>query len=368
MKRKIKILMVTGGTGGHIYPGLALASEIEKRFENTEITFITDGRTLAEETIGKSSYKNRKIEAAPLPRKKFWQICCFLFKTLAGFLESVILLKKNRPVIIIAFGSYISVPVVLAAALMRVPVVLHEQNYFPGMANRFLSFWADRIALTFSHSAVYFPPRKVVVTGNPVRENIFTVTRTDGLDKLNLEDGRVTVLVFGGSQGASDINYSFAGVLPYLEGMKEKLQVVHVCGPGKGSGIADSYREAGIKARIFEYMQKMAYAYSVADIAVCRAGATTVAEIASRGIPAIFVPYPHATSGHQQLNAIPVCEKGGALLLKNQDLSGESLALTLIPLIREKDKLRGMKDRAAYFKDVFRNASSRLADIVEEYV
>ncbi len=368
MERKAKIFMVTGGTGGHIYPGLALAEEIEKRLKNTEITFITDGRPLAENVIGRSLYAHRQINAAPLPRKKIWQICCFLLKSLIGFIESVILFKKSRPHLIIAFGSYISVPVVLAAVLLRVPVILHEQNYFPGMANRFLSFWVDKIALSFSHTAVYFSPRKVVVTGNPVREDIFTVSRTEGMDKLKLEDGRITVLVFGGSQGADDINYSFAGIIPYLEGLKEKIQVVHICGPKKNAGIVDRYREAGIKARVFKYMEKMAYAYSVADIAVCRAGATTVAEIASRGIPAIFIPYHFATSGHQKLNIIPLCEKGGALSLQNRELSAESLALMLIPLIKESEKLLRMKKNAAAFQGVFRNAASRLADLAEEYV
>ncbi len=368
MKKNKKVLMVVGGTGGHIYPGLSLTSELKKRRKDINISFFTDKRMLAKNILGRLNYRVYRVTSFPFPRKKFWHICCFISKTLIGFLESFILLKKRKPDLIIAFGAYISVPVVLAGAVMKIPVILHEQNYFPGMANRFLAFCASSIAVTFKASGEYFPPGKTVLTGNPVREEIVNSSRQKGLERLKLSTDRMTILVFGGSQGAKDINISFPGVLPYLEGLKNKLQFIHISGERDFMEVSNKYKKAKIKARVFKYLQKMHYAYSAADIVVCRAGATTVAEISSRGIPAVFIPYPYATSSHQALNAKAICERGGGVRLPDKDISPEAIALKLVPLIKDSGKRRSMEIGSKALRERFIKAAARLADLVENYV
>ncbi|MFW6134544.1 MAG: UDP-N-acetylglucosamine--N-acetylmuramyl-(pentapeptide) pyrophosphoryl-undecaprenol N-acetylglucosamine transferase, partial [Elusimicrobiota bacterium] len=187
-----KILMVVGGTGGHIYPGIALAQNILSRDSEVEIDFAVDKRPLANKILGEKGFKFHKIDSAPFPRKKFWQICRFIFNINRGFIESVILLKKVDPAVIVAFGAYISVPVVLASSVLKIPVILHEQNYYPGLANRFLTYRAEKVAISYKSSLKYFPPHKTVFTGNPVRKEIIEVTKKEGLEYLNLDENRVT--------------------------------------------------------------------------------------------------------------------------------------------------------------------------------
>ena len=365
---KAKIFIVVGGTGGHIYPGIALAQELKKRSSDFEPVFVTDGRPLAGKIIGSGNYGMRKISSSPFPRRKFWNICCFLFKTFIGFCESVFLIKKAKPSAVVAFGAYISVPVVLACALMKVPVILHEQNYYPGMANRFLSFCSEKVALTFKESARYFPPEKTVITGNPVREKILTVSPGHGLSKFGLDKGRATILVFGGSQGAQEINHAVCGVLPYLEGIKKRIQFLHICGNRDTRPIENKYRASGIKARVYKYIEDMHYAYSCADVIICRAGATTISEVVAKAIPAIFIPYSYAASGHQALNLKPLADKGACLVIESGALSEESLAIKLVPLIKKAGKRNQIKKNLEEMSAHFSNAASKLCDLLEEYV
>jgi UDP-N-acetylglucosamine--N-acetylmuramyl-(pentapeptide) pyrophosphoryl-undecaprenol N-acetylglucosamine transferase len=362
------ILLTVGGTGGHIYPGLALANKLLERNPGYSCSFIIDKKPIVESIFNKKGFRTYRIDAAPFPRNKFWHIIKFLYISLKGFLMSLLLLKRKKPDIIVAFGAYISVPVVIAAYALKIPVILHEQNYLPGMANRFLSFMASKIAISNSISMKHFPPEKTTLTGNPVRKELFEVNKEDALEYFNFDKDKTTILIFGGSQGAMSINQSVYSLMPYLESLRESIQIIHICGGKLGKQVLDEYNKYDLKALVYNYLERMDYAYKLADIVVARAGATTIAEISALAIPTIFIPYPHAASRHQYFNARPICDRGLAICYPEEKLSGAGLAVRLVPLIEDKERRRRMVAGYKKYQDKYKGASGRLAELVGEYL
>ncbi|MGM0440822.1 MAG: undecaprenyldiphospho-muramoylpentapeptide beta-N-acetylglucosaminyltransferase [Elusimicrobiota bacterium] len=368
MKNKEKkVFLAVGGTGGHIYPGISLAQKFEEKTGNS-VEFIINERPLGSSILSERGYKTHCIHSAPLPRKKIWNICKFLYRNMRGLWDSLILLKKNKVNVLVAFGSYISVPVVLAAYILKIPVILHEQNYFPGMANKFLSFAADKIAISYESSTPYFPADKTVLTGNPVRQEILETTREEGLEFFNFKKDKINILIFGGSQGSRSINLTMYGMLPYLEGWREKIQIIHISGDRVYERVKKEYETYDFESRIYKYLDKMEYAYSVADLIIARAGATTIAEIIVKSIPAILIPYPHASSQHQKLNAKPVCKAGLAMYYSESNLSGAGLAVRVVPLLRNANRRKNMSLSSRTLKEHFSNASDNLYNLIDQYV
>ncbi len=368
-KMKKEIIIIVGGTGGHIYPGIALAQKILEKNPLSKIGFVVDKRPLAAKVISEKGYQSYSITSAPFPRKKFWQLIKFIVKIVKGLFESYFLLKKLKPKVLIAFGSYISVPPSLIAKVLGIPIILHEQNYFPGLANRFLTLFADKIAISYKESTQYFPPNKTCLTGNPIRKELLEVDKNIAFNRLKLEYDKITILIFGGSLGARSINFSFLGLLPYLEDFRESIQFVHICGESANfENLIAEYSKLRLTARVYKYYRKMEYAYSVADIIVARAGATTIAEISALGKPAILIPYPDATAQHQLLNAKPLCKSGGAIYYSDDILSGEGLAIRIIPLIKDSDKRKQMEEKLKISGDIVIKASENLSNLVMKYV
>ncbi len=362
-----KVFLAVGSTGGHIYPGIALAQKYEEK-TGSPVEFIVSERPLSKNVIFQRGYKTHSIKSAPLPRKKIWNICKFIYMNLKGLWESVLLLKNNQVKLVVAFGSYISVPVVLAAYILKIPVILHEQNYFPGMANKFLAFAAKKIAVSYRASLSYFPSHKAVLTGNPVRKEIINTQREEGLKYFNFREDRINILIFGGSQGSQSINLTIYGMLPYLEGWREKIQIVHVCGDRIYDQVKKEYQFYDFNARIYRYLDNMEYAYSIADLIIARAGATTIAEIIVKGIPAILIPYPYASSQHQKLNAKPICKAGLAMYYSEDNLSGAGLAVRVVPLLRNASRRKNMSIKSSAFRKNFINASDNLYNLIKQHV
>ncbi|MFH1414773.1 MAG: undecaprenyldiphospho-muramoylpentapeptide beta-N-acetylglucosaminyltransferase [Elusimicrobiota bacterium] len=359
-----KIIIAVGGTGGHIYPGIALAEKIKEKYPDSRISFIIDKRPLAFKVLSQKGYSASRITACALPRKKFWNICKFLVKMSIGLIECIILLKKRKPDCIAAFGAYLSVPVVIGASILKIPVVIHEQNYFPGLANKFLGSFADRIAVSYRSSIEHFPAKKTVLTGNPVRKELFEVDKDAGRDHFGLNKDKVTVFVFGGSLGSESINIVIIEILPYLESMAEQVQFIHVCGNKNRAQLKEEYVKYGFSANVYAYLDDIRYAYAASDIIIARSGATTVAEITALGIPSLLIPYPEATSQHQVLNTLPLCNIGGAICCNEEKLSGEGLALRVLPLIRDAEKRREMSMKMMTLKKRFIEASEKLAEVI----
>lgn len=320
-----------GGTGGHVFPGIAVADEIVRRHSDAEVVFYGTGRGVEARAVPRAGYPFVRIEAAGfLGRPVFGKV-----GALVGMIRSTVVARRlfaeSRPDVVIGTGGYVSVAPVLAAWTMRIPTLLLEQNYLPGLANRALGMLADAVAVTYHESTRYFPrgpsgPRgRVCITGNPVRREIGGVSRYHAVRSLGLDPGRVTITVLGGSLGAARINSAVVGALNELLDLRGGAQFLHQTGERDCENVRRMYEQMGFRAVVAPFIERMADAYAATDVLVSRAGATTLAEATAVGLPAILVPYPHA-AGHQELNARKLADAGGCRMLDDQALTPGDLA------------------------------------------
>ncbi|PKN00937.1 MAG: undecaprenyldiphospho-muramoylpentapeptide beta-N-acetylglucosaminyltransferase [Elusimicrobia bacterium HGW-Elusimicrobia-1] len=324
--KNIKVLIAAGGTGGHLYPGIALASELISR--GCEVSFAVKNDDLGKDILSELKIDYDCVVAHPFPRRSPSALAVFAAVNLAGIISAVRLLRRRRPSVVAGMGAYVSFPVIAAARLSGIPTIIHEQNSVPGLANKALSYIADKIAISFPSSEVFFKKAKTVVTGNPVRGAISSAERN--LRKFDLEDGKRAILIFGGSQGASAINSAAIGALRHLEEFKSRIQFLHLTGEADYFRVKEAYAASGFRAAVYPYLREMGTVYASSDIAVCRAGATTIAELAATGLPAILVPYKRATADHQTKNAQAHIAAGyAAEIISEDDLNPGILAKKL---------------------------------------
>ncbi len=360
----MKALIACGGTGGHIYPGLAIASFLKDN--NWDVVCVGRKRHTEESIIEKEGIKFYGIAAEGLPRKPSIRIFHFIFSIVKGFIQASFMLLKMKPDIVIGTGGYVCFPVMLASRLIGIPTLIHEQNFMPGLANRFLSRFVNKVAVSFPGSERYFPPDKVVVTGNPLRKDIFISKREEVVHKWNLYRKRMTVLVFGGSQGAQSINKAVIGMLDLLQEECRKIQFVHLTGMIDFIWIEQEYKKREFKIKVLPYLDKMGDAFAVSDLVISRSGATTCAEIMALGKPSILIPYPHATANHQEMNARYLVEKGAAILIRNKDLTPKVLADSVLDLLHNPQKLHDMSSacRGAVRHDAIKEVVKQVYSLV----
>jgi UDP-N-acetylglucosamine--N-acetylmuramyl-(pentapeptide) pyrophosphoryl-undecaprenol N-acetylglucosamine transferase len=315
----MRVLIAGGGTGGHLFPGMALAEQFRLTEPAGEILFVGTDNPLEISTLSKKGFDHVGIPAQGLKGRGLWQQIRSLAKIPKAFWRAVGIIRRFDPDIIIGVGGYASGPVALAARLMGKKLVIHEQNLIPGLTNRILGRFSHRVFITFPDNLAIFKTSKTVVTGNPVRQELLTVKTTERTT------GRFTVLVLGGSQGAHAIN---CAVVEALDHLKEpaRMRFIHQTGPRDASWVASAYERHRIEATVAPFFQDMASIYRSAALVICRAGATTIAELTALGKAAIFVPFPFAASNHQELNARYVAESGGGEVVLEQDLKGGLLA------------------------------------------
>ncbi|MDR7434922.1 MAG: undecaprenyldiphospho-muramoylpentapeptide beta-N-acetylglucosaminyltransferase [Armatimonadota bacterium] len=343
----MRIVITGGGTGGHIYPGLAIAERLREEGW-TEVLFI-GGDRLEREIVPRAGVPFVSIPAAQLPRRPGPRAILALLRTARGAVQAARLLRKMRPHAVVATGGYASAPVALAALLLGIPLLLQEQNALPGLTNRLVARWAARIAVAHGEAGKLFPPGKVVVTGIPIRPALLLGSRERAQVKFGLDPEKATVLVLGGSQGAQVLNRAILEALPYLDGLG--VQVLHQTGTAHICWVREEAERLGQQGLSVSYvpfpyleLEEMADAYASADLVVCRAGATTLAEITAVGLPAILVPYPYAAEGHQEQNARILEEAGAAVVLLQNELNGPRLAGEISRLLRDRSLLRAMAD------------------------
>jgi UDP-N-acetylglucosamine--N-acetylmuramyl-(pentapeptide) pyrophosphoryl-undecaprenol N-acetylglucosamine transferase len=362
------VIVAGGGTAGHVFPGLALARVLGER--GLDVSFIGTEQGLEAKVIPAAGYRFHAIDARQFVR----QISVAALRAPVVAIRSV---RQCRELVrgagaLVGMGGYASVSSVLAARRERVPIVLHEQNAVPGLANRALSRLSHATAVSFRESHRLFPHRvRTVHTGNPVREEIIRVSEErEALAKearadLDLEDGRRTVVIFGGSQGALHINRAAIGACRLLAGRSD-LQVVLITGPAHLDAVRRDWRDeaGGIVVRVVGYLDLMELAYACADLVVSRSGATTVAELAACGLPSLLIPYPYATGRHQEANARSLQRAGGAAVLLDDQLTATSLATRVEALLDHEERLTAMAERAKAFGRP--DAAARLADLVVE--
>ncbi|NLK08099.1 MAG: undecaprenyldiphospho-muramoylpentapeptide beta-N-acetylglucosaminyltransferase [Firmicutes bacterium] len=374
----MRVLIAAGGTGGHIYPGLTIADEIKRRFPKGEIAFVGTKYGLETSIIPRAGHRLELIEVKYFERKLSLDTLRTCFVAVKGVSQSLALMGKFQPDIVIGTGGYVAGPVLLAAALRRIPTLIQEQNAFPGATSRILGKFVNLVALGYEEADKFFPSRKVVASGNPIRQEIVEVTKKEAVDALALEPGLPTVVVFGGSQGGRSINQAMAELRPRL--LAHSIQVIHQTGqqayPSTAEGILtrlgkpipsplpDMVQEGRI--RTVPYIYDMPAALAASDLVVGRAGAISLAEIAARGLPAVLIPFPYAAANHQEKNARVFENAGAAKVLLDKDVSGKSLGDLVFELLNNRAQLAKM---AAASKSLGRiSAAEAVVDQIEELI
>ena len=344
----MRILLAAGGSGGHIFPAVALAKELEKKGVG-KISFISSKRRLDKSILGKEKYDCYFLSANPMPYKfNPVRMIVFIAKLFADICSAVYLLIKIRPNAVVGFGGYSSGGASLCAKLFGIPVLIHEQNVIPGRANKILAKLVDKIAISFENGAEYFDvnKEKIVFTGNPLREDMLTGDRKEALSRMGLSPEKATVLVMGGSQGSTSLNNTVSRTLLDIKEKKSlDIQFVHLTGKKDYDSIKEFYEEHGLSGRVYDFLDKIDDAYAVSDVAVSRSGAAAVFELASYARPMILVPYPNPKN-NQRSNAIYFSEKGAALYREEKDFTTQNLAEDIVSLLTDGEKHRKMSDAA----------------------
>lgn len=363
----MRVLITGGGTAGHIFPGTVLASQLLKENSCTEILFVGAKGGLDEDLVSKEGFDFKPIRSSGLPRRFSWQAFRTGFRALVGFWQSIWILRRFGPDVVLGTGGYSSGPVVLAAWVLRIPIIIHEQNILPGFTNRILVRFASRVVLSFEDSASYIRGRVAEVIGNPVRPQIWAGRRSAGLKNLGLRAGRFNLLVFGGSRGAHSINLAMKRVLEEIpSSLKSKLQILHITGFRDFELGINTYKNSAIDGVVRPFIYNMEDAYAAADLVVCRAGATALAEIAACGKPGVLIPYPHATANHQLRNAEFFAKKGAALVVLDGELQGPKLAETIVSLIEDRERLSRMARSSRSLGTRNREAAPRIVQLIRE--
>lgn len=316
----LRVILAGGGTGGHVFPALAIAEEFVKRNSTTEVCFIGTKRGLESRVLKNGTFPIRFIDIEGIRGKGWRGVFRGALKIPQSMFQSWGILRGFDPHIVIGVGGYASGPAVFTAYLMGVTTAIAEQNALPGATNRILGRFAKRVFLTFSDESRVFPEKKVMVSGNPVRSDFIV----EGEKKKEKTD-TFTLLIFGGSQGASAINGAIIETLQYMEGIREGLKIIHQTGERDLEDVADAYKRHNIDAEVVPFIDDMARVCREADLLICRAGATSIAEITALGKAAIFIPFPFATGNHQELNAKTLVDAGAAEMIVEDDLSGRVL-------------------------------------------
>ena len=363
----MRILIAGGGTAGHIFPALALARRLQER--GTEVRFAGTLTGQEANLVSGAGLPFVPIDARPLVRR-------VSVRALTGPVAALRSVARCRPIVeevdvVVGMGGYVSVPVALAAVRARKPLVLHEQNAVPGLANRTLARPARTVALSFAESRRMLPRRvKTVVTGDPVREEILAVPSKraalakEAREAFGLEEDRTTVLVFGGSQGALHVNHATVGALHVLKDRAD-LQVILLTGPAHIDELRQRIpTDIRLIVRPMPFLDRMELAYAVADLVVSRSGATTCAEITVCGLPALLVPYPYATGRHQEANSRALQRAGAAAIVMDDALTGPLLAARLADLLGSRERLGAMAERSSAWGRP--DAADALADVVLE--
>lgn len=323
--RGIRVVIAGGGTGGHLYPGIAIARELLKEPANS-VLFVGTQQGIEARVLPKENLPVRFITAGKLKGMAVSSVLKSLLALPSGLVQSARLLREEKPDVVIGVGGYASAPVGLAAWLRRVPLAVIEPNSYAGLANRLLGRLASKVVLPFpgANRQGFFSKQKVVETGPLVRSGIESGNREKALGNFGLEGGRFTVFVFGGSGGAHAINMTMKDAAPRLKEIPD-LQVLHQTGEKDVADVRTAYHDAGVRAVVLPYVYDMAGAYAAADLVVSRSGATTVAELAVCGKRALLVPFPFAADNHQEYNARALAARGNAEVIIQKDLTPDRL-------------------------------------------
>ena len=358
----LRLVIAGGGTGGHLFPAIAIADAFRAANPDSRVCFVSTGNRFEQSALARAGYRLETVAVEGMRGRGMARQLRAGWKVPLALLRSMRILHGFQPDLVVGVGSYAAGPVALGAWLLGTPVVLHEQNLRPGVTNRMLAPLASRIYVSFAGSARWFPPKKTRVFGNPVRWEILAAGDADRPKGTSESGGPLpfTVLIAGGSQGAHGINLAMADAARQIR-RKGDFRFVHQTGEKDAERVARAYERAGLNATVRPFFDDMGTRYRMADLVICRAGATTVAEVTALGKGVIFIPYPHAADNHQEFNARSLSDAGAAETMLEKDLDGRRLALAIEGYAAHRPALAAMGSRALGF-----GRPSAARDIVDD--
>jgi UDP-N-acetylglucosamine--N-acetylmuramyl-(pentapeptide) pyrophosphoryl-undecaprenol N-acetylglucosamine transferase len=352
----VRVLIAGGGTGGHLFPGIALAEEVVTRHHKNEVVFVGTERGLEAKVVPQAGFPLEFIQATGLKGKGPWQLIKGLLALPLAFITSMRILMKHKPDVVVGVGGYASGPVVMAAWMMGIPTAVQEQNALPGLTNKILGKVVKVVFTAFEEARRFFPEGKVHLVGNPIRRKLM-----DNYLRSHVAHERFSLLVFGGSLGARGLNQRVVEALDFLGDLKDQLSFVHQTGKNDLETVRKGYADKGFQAEVVEFINDMSDAYAKADLVVCRAGATTLAELTVCKKASILVPFPYATDNHQEVNARALVDTGAAVMFRESELTGQKLAEQIRALKTEPARLKQMEKKAGLLGRP--EASKELADV-----
>jgi len=339
----MRFVIAGGGTGGHLFPGIAVAEAFVEREMGNEVLFIGTERGIETKVLRGGKFPLRTIQARPLKGRSLLGKVKAIWSIPMAIKEAYLILKEFQPQLVLGVGGYASGPALIAASLLGVKRAIHEQNVIPGMTNRILKWFSQGIFVSFEETKRYFPDEKTIVTGNPIRREILEGMKKSKGDRFTRHTespalkkpaplgwgAGFTLLIFGGSAGAHRINKAMMEALELLQEIKSFLRFFHQTGREDMDWVSEGYRERGFEALVRPFFEDMATYYQLSDLVVCRSGASTVAELAVFGKAAIFIPYPYAAHNHQLINAQKLVDLGAAQMIRDEELNGRLLGQTI---------------------------------------
>ncbi len=351
------MVIAGGGTGGHIYPGLAIADEWISRHKDWEVVFAGTRNGMEKDIVPKEGYKLKMFCGMGVMGNSMITKIKGCILAAIGLFQSLCFFVRRRPDFVCGVGGYASGAPMLAAAMLRIPTLIHEENVMLGMTNRLLKAVVGKVTLSFRETLEEVG-EKGVLTGNPVR-----VSSPDQIEK---DPQKLNVLIIGGSRGAESINKLMINVMPLLEWRKDCLMIVHQTGKGKLGSLVENYRRYGIKADVREYIYDMGKAYAWADVVISRAGATTISELTSLGKASILIPFPYSAQGHQERNAEALANAGAAVMFQEKTLVKKMFADTLLRLAENRELVKSMGRKAA--DKAVPDASGKIVAVIEDMI
>ena len=357
----MRIIFSGGGTGGHIYPALTLIDTIKIKRPDTNFLYVGTEKGMESDIVPKTgiNFSAMKLEGG-LERH-------FTLENFKRAADAILSIKRAgkiidefKPDVVVGTGGYVCGPILLAASLKNIPTLIQEQNAVAGITNKILSKFVTKIAVGSKLALKNFPAAKTVYTGNPIRAEVLTGKREDGLREFNLSADKPVILISGGSRGARSINNAMIDVLKHAENFN--AQFLHVTGKGEFDSVTEKLGKVLPNVKVVPYLYNMPTAMAMADLAIFRAGATGLAELTARGVPAILIPYPYAAENHQEFNAMELVKVGAAKMILNKDLTSEILSAQIDELLKNPEML---KEMAAASLSIGRpQAASEIADLI----
>jgi len=360
----VKVLIAGGGTAGHINPGLAIAKKIIEKNDDAKVIFVGTQRGMETKLVPREGFELRLIRVRGFKRKLSMDTVKAVRDLFLGIMDARKIIKKERPDIVIGTGGYVCGPVLYQAAKMGIPTLIHEQNAYPGVTNKILSRYVDKVAISFKEAEKYFKtPKKLVLTGNPVRKEMINVDRNQNRSKADKRSMLGHVVIFGGSLGAQKINSTVVDMLKNF--YNEDFSLTFATGNNQYERISDELKNLKFNnVEVVPYIYDAARTYGIADLIVCRAGAITSSEMTVMGIPCIMIPSPNVTANHQEYNARALEKQGASVVILEKELSAQVLFEQIKKLLSDTEYLGKMSKNSR--KMGITDATDKIYEIITE--